>query len=162
MGKRRLLAFVDSNILIEGFFIPLHPAHAVMLLAADRRVDLVTCALVVQDVEDEVMQRAVQKDEYSLVTDWNDLRSAIHLRIVADPPPSLVKDVFQKYLGVMRHQADIPVLASALEIRPDWILSDNTEHFNAAVSQRCGIRISSCVEFLTSFIHGTIAREFLI
>ena len=81
---------------------------------------------------------------------------------VIDPRPHAVgsiKTTFKKYLGVMHHQADIPVLASALEVEPNMILSDNREHFNDRVAERCGIRIYSAEEFLNSLITGAIREQ---
>lgn len=61
-----------------------------------------------------------------------------------------VKATYDKYIGVMRHKADIPVLAAALSMdpAPHVILSGNRDHFNEAVAQRCGVQICSCQEFI--------------
>jgi hypothetical protein len=69
---------------------------------------------------------------------------------VPDPSFVLVKEVYEKYIGAMRHKADIPVLAAAIDCNPPpyVILSNNREHFNDLVSVRCGIKILSCAEFL--------------
>lgn len=136
--------------------MPLHSAGGIMVLAANKHVDLITCKLVVDDVENEVLERAQKKDDYELVGAWTKLLEEIRLRVMLDPPQSLVKDALAKYWGIMRHKADIPVLASAIEIGPDLIISDNREHFNDLVSERCGIKIFSCEEFLANLIAGKI------
>jgi hypothetical protein len=59
----------------------------------------------------------------------------------------------------MRHALDIPVLAAAIELQPDLILSDNTEHFNERMSERCGTAIWSCKEFLTHLVAGTVKEK---
>jgi hypothetical protein len=45
------------------------------------------------------------------------------------------------------HEADVPVLPSAMAARPDWVLTHNGKHFTPAVAQRSGLRIAAPVEF---------------
>jgi hypothetical protein len=72
------------------------------------------------------------------------------LQILPNPNTDKVLTTKDEYLGVMRHKADIPVLAAALTMTPlpHVILSGNREHFNDAVAARCGIKIYSCSEFI--------------
>ncbi len=74
----------------------------------------------------------------------------VHQDVAADE----VRSVFKTYLPLMRHKNDIPVLAVALRCKPDYILSNNREHFNDAVAEKCGIRILSCAEFI-GLVAGT-------
>ena len=69
---------------------------------------------------------------------------------MTNAPALFVDEVYKKYIGVMRHKADIPILAAALECLPPVhvILSGNTEHFNEAVATRSSVRICSSVEFI--------------
>jgi len=159
MTKNRLVVFVDSNVLIAALFIPMHPANAIAVLAANRQIDLVTCELVVEDVEKEILEQTTKANNIELIDVWTKFLETIRLRVIPNPPTNLVKETYDKYLGVMRHQADIPVLASAIEIGPDLVLSDNTEHFNAQVSERSGIPIWSCQEFLTNMVTDSIKEK---
>lgn len=159
MNKDRLLLFVDCNVLIESLLLPMHAATAIAILAANKHVDLVTCALVVEDVEKEILDRCSQANNLELIDAWTTFKQQIRLRVIPDPPLDLVKETRDKYLGIMRHQADIPVLASAIEIGPDLVLSDNTEHFNILVSERSGIPMWSCVEFIHNMVTGTIKEK---
>jgi hypothetical protein len=127
MSKSRLLVFVDCNILIEGFLYPLHPAQGVVIMAANRRIDLITCALVVKDIENAIIEESQKKNDYQVINAWLELREQSHLKVMPDPTAELVKDTYIKYMGVMKHIADIPVLASAIDLGPDLILSDNVE-----------------------------------
>jgi hypothetical protein len=83
MSKTRLLVFVDCNVLIESLFIPMHPANAIAVLAANKQIDLVTCALVVEDVEKEILERATAKNDLGVIDDWSKFKEQIRLRIVA-------------------------------------------------------------------------------
>jgi predicted nucleic acid-binding protein len=160
MTKERLLAFVDCNIVIESLFVPMHPANAIAVLAANKHVDLITCKLVVEDIEKEIFDRAEKTGNLDIIDAYTRLLQQIRLRIVANPPKELVKETLHKYLGIMRHQADIPVLASAIEIGPHLILSDNVEHFNPQVSERCGIAIYSSEDFLKGLMSGKLRDRF--
>jgi hypothetical protein len=56
-------------------------------------------------------------------------------------------DIVRANRHLIRHQADVPVLLSAMAARPDWVLSHNTKHFTQAVAQRTGLRIATPMEF---------------
>jgi hypothetical protein len=47
----------------------------------------------------------------------------------------------------MRHEADVPVLLSAMAARPDWMLTHNVKHITPTVARRNGLRIATPVEF---------------
>ncbi|MBU6450778.1 MAG: type II toxin-antitoxin system VapC family toxin [Cyanobacteria bacterium REEB67] len=158
MSNDRLLAFVDCNIVIECLFAPMHPANAIAVLAANKHLDLVTCNLVIEDIEAEIIDRATQADDLGVIDVYAQFLKQIRLKVMPDPTSSLVKETLHKYLGIMRHRADIPVLASAIEIGPNLILSDNRKHFNDLVAERSGIPICSSEEFLALLMSGS-ARE---
>jgi hypothetical protein len=48
---------------------------------------------------------------------------------------------------LIRHEADVPVLLSAIASRPDWLLTHNTKHFTPAVALRTGLRFATPIEF---------------
>jgi hypothetical protein len=43
---------------------------------------------------------------------------------------------------------EVPILAAAIQAQPDWLLTDDTSHFNREVSRRTSIRIDTPQEFL--------------
>jgi predicted nucleic acid-binding protein len=49
--------------------------------------------------------------------------------------------------NLIRHEADVPVLLSAMASKPDWLLTHNTKHFTKAVAQRTSLRIATPAEF---------------
>jgi predicted nucleic acid-binding protein len=144
--------FVDSNVLIEAVFLPDSAAAIVAEMVATGVFDMVTCEQVVHDVERAILRKcASMPDELDTSIDrWSKLLEASRLKVLPDPAFTVVKEVYNKYIGVMRHKADIPILPAALECRPPIhvILSGNTEHFNESVATRSGVRICSCVEFI--------------
>jgi len=54
---------------------------------------------------------------------------------------------FRANRRLIRHEADVPILLSAIQSKPDWLLTNNTKHFNKTVSQRTGLRIATPAEF---------------
>jgi predicted nucleic acid-binding protein len=145
--------FLDANVLIEAALVQAPPAVAIMHLAATGVLALVTCQLVIDDVEEEILDRvSINPEEVdNLISSWQQLLDRTELKIINNPSIKLVLETKKKYLASMRHLADIPVLASAIEVKADLILSGNREHFNKKTSKMCGIPIYSCHEFLRQF-----------
>jgi hypothetical protein len=48
---------------------------------------------------------------------------------------------------LIAHQADVPVLLSAVHSRPHWLLTHNQKHFTQTVASRTKLRIGSPAEF---------------
>lgn len=53
----------------------------------------------------------------------------------------------------IRHEHDAPVLAAAINARPDWLLHRNRKHFSKAVAERTGLRLATPKEFFR-FVHA--------
>ncbi len=156
MTRHNTLVFVDSNVLIEALFLPGHPAVAVTTLAINGQIDLIACEIVIQDIEDEILERCQKIGNCSIIDLWHTFQNEIRIRVEKDPPEHLVLETYRKFMPVMRHEADIPVLASAIQIGATIILSGNTEHFNDLVSERCGIKIMTCAEFCSQLVSGEL------
>jgi hypothetical protein len=114
--------------------------------------DMSTCQLCIEDAEDAIVAKLQSKpdDLDKAITQWGKLKTDTRLFVLQDPTASVVQATYDKFIGVMRHRADIPVLAAALgmALKPNAILSNNRDHFNDAVAARCGIQIYSCQEFI--------------
>jgi hypothetical protein len=70
--------------------------------------------------------------------------------------PYPTRELVRQNRHLIRHEADVPVLLSAMASRPDWVLTHNTKHFNLSVAQRSGLRIGTPVEFFREL--STILR----
>ena len=127
---------------------------AILDLASNGSIKLVSCQIVVDAVEIEILKRAKKNPEEldDLVLTWQNLLERSCLLIAPDPPRELVELTLKQYLPTMRHLADIPVLASAIELKASVIISSNREHFNDTTAKRCGISMLSPWEFLSSLI----------
>ena len=152
MSKKRPQVFLDSNVLIEALFEERHPAGAVISLALAKQIQLVTCQQVLDDVEAEILDRCSEANDSALIDTWDQFKNSLNMSIEPDATDDEFKESYNLYLPVMRHVADIPILAVALRCKPAIILSGNREHFNDKVEERCGIPIRSCKEFFAQLI----------
>ncbi len=55
---------------------------------------------------------------------------------------------------MIRHAADVPVLVSAINSKPDWLLTHNTKPFSPAVARRTGLRIGTPADFFLVLSQG--------
>jgi hypothetical protein len=53
---------------------------------------------------------------------------------------------------VLRHLNDLPVVVSAVEARPDWVIAENVAHWNAALATRTGLAIVTPRQFLRQVV----------
>jgi hypothetical protein len=110
---------------------------------------MVLAEVVRQEVETNLLSRASSFGEFEarrVVDDYLRLIRLARPEIV--PPPSAVEVARSRAL--IRHEADVPVLLSAMHSRPDWFLTHNRSHFSDAVARRTRLRIDTPVEFLRS------------
>jgi len=154
--KEPLIIFADSNFFIEAIFISHSAAFVIAESIATGTFELATCQLCVDDVERAILSKV--KDETLLevlIKQWGKFKTDTRLSILPNPDVATVKEIYSQYIGIMRHKADIPVLASAITMipLPIAILSNNRKHFNDAVSRKCDIPILSCIEFIEAIPH---------
>ena len=149
------LIFADSNVFIQALVVVDSAASIVIRMADAGQFAIVTSASVKGEVEralaGKTQHNAIERDK--VFQRWNTIVSTLNLTVHDDPAADAVRACYNTYLPLMRHRNDIPVLAAALDCKPDYILSGNREHFNDAVSKRCGIPIFSCSEFI-EFVVG--------
>ena len=55
---------------------------------------------------------------------------------------------FDAHHHPIRRLNDVSVLVTAVKAQPDWLLTSNTEHFDAGVAARTGLRIVAPRDFL--------------
>lgn len=143
-------AFVDTNVLVEALLVKTMSALAVMELASKQQLILTTCEIVRHEFDKEILKRASHNGEslVDLLTARQELITRIGLTIHPNAPDENVLAAWRLLLPTVRHAADIPVIASAIEVKPDLILSGNRKHFNNRAAIKIGIPIFSCGELL--------------
>jgi len=145
----RLRLFLDSNVLTGGILAPWGLDKAVLSLCAARVCRMVLAEIVRQEVETDLVSRASNFGETEARRILDDYLRLIKLAKpeIVDPPGAAE---VARSRALIRHEADVPVLISALHSRPDWVLTHNRTHFSSAVAARTGLRIASPVEFFRS------------
>lgn len=156
-------AFVDTNVLVEALLVKTLSASAVMDLASSDQLLLVTCELVKHEFDKEILKRASHHGQSldELLTARQELLNRIRLVIHPNAPDDKVLAAWKLLLPTVRHAADIPVIASAIELKPNLILSGNRKHFNNKAATKIGIPIFSCGELLDRTTpEGIVLKQF--
>jgi predicted nucleic acid-binding protein len=144
-----LRLFLDSNVLTAGIVSSWGLDKAVLSLCAARLCRMVLAEIVQEEVEENLLRHATALDPQGaeqVLADSTQLLKLAHPIIVPLPERQLVAQ--SRHL--IRHAADVPVLLSAIQSRPDWVLTHNTAHFTAAVATRTGLRIATLYLFFQS------------
>ena len=144
MGSK-LRVGVDSNIVVSGILSEWGAAKGVLILAATRVFTLV----LLEPVDSEVSRTLVETVRGEAT--YRRLLSLCRTERHPAPQSDEVNDA-RRFLPLLRHSNDLPVLASVLKARPDWFLSDNTDHFGPELAEATGLNILTSVDFLRRLI----------
>jgi predicted nucleic acid-binding protein len=144
-----LRLFLDSNVLTAGIVASWGLDKAVLSLCAARICRMVLAEIVREEVEENLLVHATSfapPEAEQLVNDYLNLIKLAHPIAVPLPDVSLIAQ--SRHL--IRHAADVPVLLSAMQSKPDWLLTHNTAHFTPVVAKRTGLRIGTPYVFFQS------------
>ena len=144
--SRRLRLFLDSNVLTGGIVSRWGMDRAILSLCAARICRLVLADVVKDEVEDNLLLHAIgldRKDGDELLDDYANLLKLADPERVAYPSNA---DVLASR-RLIRHQPDVPVLLSAMQAQPDWLLTHNKKHFTTEVAKRTKLQIGSPADF---------------
>jgi predicted nucleic acid-binding protein len=145
-SPRRIRLFLDSNVLTGGIVSPWGLDKATLSLCAAKVCKLVLAEVVRDEVEENLRlhpERLPSLDADQLIEDYRRLIKLTNPELVAYPDTDLVRSSRR----LIRHEADVPVLLSAMASKPDWLLTHNTKHFTKVVAQRTSLRIATPAEF---------------
>jgi len=143
---RPLRLFLDSNVLTGGILSEWGLDKAVLSLCAARICRMVLAEYVREEVEENLLSRAAELSPAvadQVIDDYGKLLKLARPEII---PLPLAREVARSR-HLIRHAADVPVLLSAMQARPDWLLTHNTQHFTVKVAKRTGLRIATPLEF---------------
>lgn len=144
--RRRIRLFLDSNVLTGGIVSSWGLDKAVLSLCAAKVCRLVLAEAVRDEVEENLLLhsgRLMLPEAEQLLEDYHRLIRLTSPERVPYPAASLVR----ANRSLIRHEADVPILLSAMASKPDWLLSHNTKHFTSAVAERTGLRIATPAQF---------------
>lgn len=145
-SQRRIRLFLDSNVLTGGIVSAWGLDKATLSLCAAKVCRLVLAEAVRDEVEENLLlhaERLPPLDADQLIEDYRRLIKLTTPELVPYPDKQLV----HWNRSLIRHEADVPVLLSAMASKPDWLLTHNTRHFTKAVAQRTSLRIATPAEF---------------
>jgi hypothetical protein len=146
-GKLRL--FLDSNVLTGGIVSRRGLDRAILSICAARICKLVLADIVRDEVEKNLLLHAAGLEEQEvqqLLDDYVNLLKLASPESVSYPSKSDVLASRQ----LIRHEADVPVLLSAVPAHPDWLITHNKNHFTAEVAKRTKLQIGSPADFFRS------------
>lgn len=145
-GQRRIRLFLDSNVLTAGLVSSWGLDKATLSLCAAKVCRLVLAEVVRDEVEQNLLlhaERLSSLDADQLIADYRRLIKLTNPEVVPYPD----KHVVGSSRSLIRHEADVPVLLSAMASKPDWLLTHNTRHFTRTVARRTALRIATPAEF---------------
>lgn len=136
---------VDSNVLIDGILSHNSASKAFLIIAKDTQLfDLFISQVSIEEIEDFFVSKGIEK----YIDDYTKYIDSIKITYLPLPDESSVIAAKTKYLPLLRHLADLPILLTAINSKMDWIISNNRDHFNNRLSKKINIKIASAKEFL--------------
>ncbi|MBI4320689.1 MAG: PIN domain-containing protein [Chloroflexi bacterium] len=130
--------FLDSGVFVEGMVAPWSAARALLILGAYRVILSETSEVVLVEVTRALERKGIPTNERS---DFARLLRKLSLTVHARPSEEDVRQGLAKFLPLLHHRADVPVLVAAIAAAPDWLVSSNPDHFTPRVAKACGLRI---------------------
>jgi hypothetical protein len=126
---------------------------AVLSLCAAKICRLVLAEAVREEVEENLLLHAAELDAagaQQLLDDYAGLIKLARPEIVPYPNENDVLAARR----LIAHEADVPVLLSAMSAKPDWLLTHYTKHFTPQVAKRTGLQIGSPANFFRQLSQG--------
>ena len=139
---------MDSGVLLEGLLAPWSASRAVLILSRRRVFKIVLAKYVQGEVEDNLIE--LLASDSRLANETINAYSTLLRLLSPEFIPLPNQQEVDRYRHLIRHQADVPVLVSAMTATPDWFLTTNTRHFTKQVALRTQLKILTPQEFITN------------
>jgi len=140
--------FLDSGVVLEGLYSPWSVSRAILIHARRGASIIILAEYVRGEVEDNLLELLATSPR--LATDTIDAYDTLLRLLKPESVPLPTPEEIDRSRHLIRHQADVPVLVSALKAAPDWLLTTNTRHFTPQVAARTGLKIATPHTFLQS------------
>lgn len=140
--------FLDSGVVLESLYSPWSVSRAILIHARRGAFTIILAEYVRGEVEDNLL--ALLAANPGLANDTIDAYDTLLQLLKPKSVPLPTLEEIEPYRHFIRHQADVPVLVSALKASPDWLLTTNTRHFTPEVAARTGLKITTPQAFLQS------------
>jgi hypothetical protein len=114
---------------------------------------MVLAEAVRREVEENLLLHAAELQSEEADTLLDDYTTLIRLaRPEIVPYPAASEVLASRRL--IAHEADVPVLLSAVHSQPDWLLTRNRKHFTPQVANRTKLQIGSPADFFRLLSQG--------
>lgn len=124
--------------------------RAILSLCAARICRLVLAEAVREEVEMNLLRHAVLNEGgEEILDDYNRLIRLARPEVV--PHPKRIDVLVARRL--IAHEADVPVLLSAIQAKPDWLLTHNRKHFTSQVAENTCLQIGTPADFFRTLSH---------
>jgi hypothetical protein len=140
--------FLDSGVVLEGLYAPWSVSRAILIHGRRGLVTIILAEYVRDEVENNLL--ALLATNPQVATDTIDAYDTLLRLLKPEIVPMPTPEEIDQARHLIRHQADVPVLVSALKASPDWLLTTNTRHFTPQVAARTGLKIAAPHVFLQS------------
>ncbi len=152
--------FLDSNVLTGGLVARWGLDKAILSLCAAHTCKMVLAEIVREEVERNLLKKALavgmdRQFADQLLLDYDKFIQLAKPEIIPFPDPQLV--LVSRHL--IRHAADVPVLVSAIEAKPDWLITNNIEHFTQDVAHKIGLRITTASGFFRRLVESSLKDQ---
>lgn len=140
--------FLDTSVIFAAVFSPQGGARMVLRLGESGLVRLWIGQQVLRECESVVRRKAAPSLPYLAL-----LLDAAKLQI----GPQAGEAALERAKLVVSYLPDVPVLAEAIEARPDWFLTHDRQHFLSVSTDIVSFRIGTPGDFLVWF-KGTLSQ----
>lgn len=147
---------LDSCVIIDGLVSEFSASKAVLILGLRKVIQLVIPQFVIAETERAIRKIVNNQREADILEAFQLLIRKLSPEIISLP----TKKEMEAFRSVIRHQADVPVLASVVKCRPDYFLTTNISHFNKRVTQKTSLKILRPEDFLAELtvrMKGSVA-----
>ncbi len=147
----RASLFLDSSVLFSGAASATGAARALLVLGETGQIGLMISLQVAIETERALARKAPQS-----IPVFRQLMQAAKIRMVPDPPPEEVK----RYVNLIAHEADCPILAAAVLAQADYLVTLNRKHFidDPEIASKSGLLIGTpgdALEWIRQRFAGT-------
>ncbi len=154
--------FLDSNVLTGGLVARWGLDKAILSLCASHTCRMVLAEIVREEVERNLLKKALasgfdREAGDQLLSDYDRLISLSKPEVI--PLPDAVSVLDSRH--IIRHAADVPVLVSAINAKPDWLITHNTNHFTIEVAQKTSLRIVTPFGFFREIVQSGLKNKAL-
>lgn len=141
MADRKERLFLDASVLVAGAISPSGGSGYILLLGEMRSVEILVCEQVLTET-----RRVLEKKAARALPEFERVIQAVKPQVC--PEPTI--DEVMRCRGLI-HPDDAPILAAAMKVKPDALITLNTHHFidNPTVSEESGLRIETPGMYLT-------------